>query len=494
MKKLFIILLSFSLATVTAQTKKTTGVKKTPPKTQVTSTAPKGFVKMLGQNIDEVMPQLEELLNSADLKVYKLKEEKTYQYDEKFNKKEDIDFKEFFFYLDAENNDYLKLRTKDNLINTVAINSTFNQKLADLSGVSSLKIVDKTQYESFLENEKTFAVLETDPNNYKLDLFQKYSNDIDNAIPIDSINLKTNFSETRKSIINWLGKKYPYLFSSYLNVYNDAKYQFETQNQIIYFKNGVSAFIYQEKNSIPKVTINLNSALQTLALKNQLGIDTWELRYTDKQGQTFYRKNNQMVTLQDTSLQFFPVPDKNDTEARLSYSSIDFDKIIYLYNNFSFEDRLKYVDDFYLGKKKITKDNQLIDGNLNFTTKINNELTTFYLGNLDDYNENRGLIFVLDALSDRPRESFREQMPENFVFKDYDMVDNYKRKMYIRRQFYFKEKYLADKASDEEKERIANEEKRRANEAYQRRQEEKAARTAETVSEVTNALINAFKK
>lgn len=492
MKKIFIILLSFSLVAITAQTKKTTGVKKTPPKTQVTSTTPKGFVKMLGQNIDEVMPHLEELLNSADLKVYKLKEEKTYQYDENFNKKESIDFKEFFFYLDSENNDYLTLRAKDNLINMVTINSTFNQKLADLAGVSSLKTVDKTQYESFLENEKTFAVLKTDPNNYKLTLYQKYSNDIDNAISIDSINLKTNFSETRKSIINWLGKKYPYLFSSYLNVYNDSNYQFETQNQLIYFKNGVSAFIYQEKNSIPKVTINLNSALQTLALKNQLGIDTWELRYTDKLGQTFYRKNNQMVVLQDTALEFFPVPDKNDTDARLSYSSINFEKMIFLFNNFSLEDRLKYVDDFYLGRKRINKDNQIIDSPSSFMGKINNELLAIYIADEKDYAENRGLIFLVDSYAKKNNEFFKSQMPESIVSQDWNMGGNYNG--ISRTQFYIKEKYLADKSADEEKERIANEEKRRANEAYQRRQEEKAARTAETVSEVTNALINAFKK
>lgn len=482
------------LFTITAQTKKTTGVKKAPPKTQVTSTAPKGFVKMLGQNIDEVMPQLEDMLNSINLNVYKLKEENTYQYDEFFSKQETLDYKDIILYLDAEGNNYLQLRTKDNLINTIKVASSPNPKWANLTGQNILKTIEKNKYEIFLENEKAFAILDADSNNYNFTLYRKYPDKIDNVKPLDSIHLKTSFEDTRKSIINWLGKKYPYLFSSDKDVYNDSNYQFETQNQTIYFKNGVSAFINQEKNRVPKVTINLNSALQTLALKNYLAIATWELRYTDKQGQSYYRKNNQMLKLQDTSLEFFPVPDKNDTEARLSYSSIDFDKIIYLYNNFSFEDRLKYADDFYLGKKKITKDNQLIDGNLNFTTKINNELTTFYLGNLDDFNENRGLIFVLDALSDRPRESFREQMPENFAYQDYDMVDNYKRKMYIRRQFYFKEKYLADKASDEEKERIANEEKRRANEAYQRRQEEKAARTAETVSEVTNALINAFKK
>ena len=114
------------------------------------------------------------------------------------------------------------------------------------------------------------------------------------------------------------------------------------------------------------------------------------------------------------------------------------------------------------------------------------------IANREIYDKNWGLVFHIDKQSNYIKNLFIDSMPETFVYKD--EIQSGENAGLVKRFFFVKEKYIADKSSFDEQEAIKKQKQAETDAWLQKRQEEKAARTAEVVGTVTTGLINILKK
>lgn len=492
MKKSIIlsVVILFSIISY-GQVKKKSPVKSLPTSSVKENASNNGLANLVGINLDEGLAKLEKILSASNYKAEKIDERSIYVFDEQNKKTNVLDYKNYNISLDSASS--IRLRTKDNLIIDLGFSTSNENKIKNHLGIDNFTVIEKTEEKSILRKDNLLAISEKKQGNYDVTIFKDNNyNFTENAIPIDSINLKTPFDVFRNSVLNHLSKKYKILAIVNKNSFVTDTGDLDTEQQIVHLENNLELFFNYEIGKHISVNMVFDNALQLASFKNFLDINSWEKRYTDKSNAEFYRKKNQMIKTESRFLEFFPVPDKKNIEDRLTYSDFDFDKLIYLYNNYTVEDRNKYLEDFYLFGKGIDNKNNIVDTDNHFVLTVAKNLFAVSIANREIYDKNWGLVFHIDKQSNYIKNLFIDSMPETFVYKD--ELQSGENAGLVKRFFFVKEKYIADKSSFDEQEAIKKQKQAETDAWLQKRQEEKAARAAEVVGTVTTGLINILKK
>ncbi len=478
-----VLIVVFSLTA--AQTKKKVITSKPSPNKSVTVT-PSGFLTLLGVSIDEANSALETMLTNNNISVQKVVEDITYQYDENYKKKEEIDYKNIYLYLDSENSK-INLTTLEDKIVQIEIVSGYIENLEKLFKTNGLKLIEKLGDKSIFENQNSLAILDTDYETSYYLLITKKDNAVIQNFSINDLSTTTNFEDAASGIVNLLKQKYPYIGAKSKDVLNNSKYEYIEKKQELIFKNNINAIVSAQKM---RKTISVSAnPLQMANIKSLLDIKSWEKRYTDRNGVEYFRKNDVMLKLEPDYLEITPVPPRG-SEALLNYSKpITFDELVKIYNDFNDNNaRVKYLEDFYYSRKTFDKDGSFTNSKseTNFCQKNDASKACYYFGDQSSYNNNWGFVFLVDSYDKNAVKSIVNEVTENFVTQDFRLDDL---PGVNRTQFYVKEKYLAERGNYEEKQRIAKEEEERRAEIARQKKAERDERNRKNAEEITAATL-----
>lgn len=441
------------------------------------------IISLIGKNIEDATLEINDRLSPLGINFTKVTEEKDFVYNENLLPTENV--YSYFKYLSTDQNFYITL-IADSDKNIIKCNfkfqdstRTLRQKIEGILGKPNTLVFQDVHTQIYRQKNIIYTTNKDDIqvfNNVEPVFTKPSSDSIKFGISMEDVGY--NFNKILTENNN------PILYAEKKTVTNDSKYQFKSFNQNIFYKNGYLLTLKFDQRKNTTAIIENPNAIYMSNIANKITSNGYQSIYGSESG--YYKKEESFILKNDHYLFFYTIP--NDLEKKLSYADLpsitELNDFYYpIFNDYS--KRAEYLDDHYVKQ-----------GNFWARKNANGDVVRFYFGNVKDFNENRGLKFLVDSPKANINEFYKINSPNNLAFDDYDMNDA---QFPERTQFYDKTLYSAAEAGAKAKQ-YANQlaQKKLETENKQReiiREQEKARKASENavlINTATNSIINSL--